>query len=938
MPPAALQKLASGLSSGGANDHSPPTSGQGGRGGMIRGLLQTIRAGLSTDSGSPRSSRTGLGEPSVTPRGSQGQHLLATNLDSLRTESDDSDDDLCKRALSSGPNGRVTAPTITRTPLYSESGHIALPLEVPLAASRRYSGRRSGQATPAQSASSARPSFDTARTEPSSAIASSAVLSGGVRSLSSGPAPVLETAAKLLAEAVLPPPPPSLSPSPWLASAAAPAHAAEANPSWQAPQEPVWQASADSAAGGARGDAAAASSWAVNPPGPGVPETASQTTIPLPGAEAPSPFTAVAVPPLAPEVQPATAAARPTSGTRFLQPPVRRLLLDSAVAAVSGSAAVASAAPVSKMPQRTRSDASSNDGEAAAGGEGGVAGAAPPATGGDEVDVSGPEIVEATSAAAQQQQQQRHCRSASTTALSAMAVSQAVHRLQMRQQQEKAAARFGRSSTHIFGGGGGGAGGGSSGLHHQYPPQSPYPRDIVAEAPAQRVLSVASDGSGGSGGEQGAPAPHGDAAAAALSPAGSGPSPQLLQSPARRLGFSAAAQPRSTTGSFLYQHALYDGHRAGVAGGGRPSVHRTADKSGGSAGLDEWLGDVPDMSGGRLTPVPTPASDWGGRSSMSYTEGHVSAAERLQAMVSGVASVGGDDAASYLQQLLIPDMMPSTASVDLHYSSTSTRVPSVLALAYGSSGGPATVSATASAAAGCGLWGMMQLQTGGSPLACSGYGGGGGGGGEGFTPASPAAAAVGNGGAHARHLSAQGHSMYGDMRTSRPSTGGGSSAACSRHGSMILNSAAAPLFGGGNMSYGVGGGSATSGSGTFAMLETAGSNQAAAAGSASTHNTHTSAGANALPHVNKSAMQLVDELREVQSAAAAATADSPPPPQQQQQQQQRDELVAALWRLVRAKDSDAVNYLLSVDPSSRPNRPIAPVLKEMRSWVYLNMW
>ncbi len=55
-------------------------------------------------------------------------------------------------------------------------------------------------------------------------------------------------------------------------------------------------------------------------------------------------------------------------------------------------------------------------------------------------------------------------------------------------------------------------------------------------------------------------------------------------------------------------------------------------------------------------------------------------------------------------------------------------------------------------------------------------------------------------------------------------------------------------------------------------------------------------------------------------------------------QQQRDAVVTALWRLLRAKDSEAVSYLLGVDPGCAANQTIAGLLKEMRSWVYLNMW
>lgn len=112
-------------------------------------------------------------------------------------------------------------------------------------------------------------------------------------------------------------------------------------------------------------------------------------------------------------------------------------------------------------------------------------------------------------------------------------------------------------------------------------------------------------------------------------------------------------------------------------------------------------------------------------------------------------------------------------------------------------------------------------------------------------------------------------------------------------------------------------------------------------------------------HGKKTASQLVEELRELYDAAASDGATPPPRATSFQkifvgstcscehdttatadgvQQQQREELVAALWRLVRAKDSDAVSYLLAMDVGSRANRKISKVIKEMRSCVYVNMW
>ncbi len=52
----------------------------------------------------------------------------------------------------------------------------------------------------------------------------------------------------------------------------------------------------------------------------------------------------------------------------------------------------------------------------------------------------------------------------------------------------------------------------------------------------------------------------------------------------------------------------------------------------------------------------------------------------------------------------------------------------------------------------------------------------------------------------------------------------------------------------------------------------------------------------------------------------------------------RAELVEAMWKRVLAKDTDAVSYLLGLDPAARCNRPFAGVLQEMRTWVYVNMW
>ncbi|GFR52960.1 hypothetical protein Agub_g15634, partial [Astrephomene gubernaculifera] len=57
-----------------------------------------------------------------------------------------------------------------------------------------------------------------------------------------------------------------------------------------------------------------------------------------------------------------------------------------------------------------------------------------------------------------------------------------------------------------------------------------------------------------------------------------------------------------------------------------------------------------------------------------------------------------------------------------------------------------------------------------------------------------------------------------------------------------------------------------------------------------------------------------------------------------QQQVSSGDLVGALWRLVHAKDAEAVQFLLGVDPRSRENRGIAGTLQELRSWIYVNMW
>ncbi|EFJ51808.1 hypothetical protein VOLCADRAFT_87354 [Volvox carteri f. nagariensis] len=657
--------------------------------------------------------------------------------------------------------------------------------------------------------------------------------------------------------------------------------------------------------------------------------------------DSPTARTAPLVPAPAPaaEKRPAKLASK----LRSFKPSIRRRILEATVS--TGSAAV----PAPAVPAQTLGDSSSPH-VAGSGGDSDGTGGGPSTSG------KAPQVEEAfTDAPAaalegqqpimadaslhspfqapqpqqEQLQQLMQCRFASTSALSAMAVSKAVHRLQLRQQQEKAAARYARTAPHIPNVSG-------SGLHHQYASPPPHQREPAAAASTQRVLSVASDGSSSSGcggsaaavavesNESGMYLPYGSSMGALPQ---SHPPLQQGYSPARRLGFGMN-QSRSASSNFAFQKAQYDGHRnapAGAADGGdaAPDSGRTSTAQATNADFDEWLGaDVPDMSRGRLTRVvPT---DLDRRSSMSYTEGHISAAERLQAMVSSAASAGGDEAASYLQQLLIPDMS-STASVDLHYSNNSNPVASVVTLAYGSSSGPAAASAMATPVPGAGgLWGLLQNSN--SPLAFSASEDTGG-----FlrtSPATPtvtskiaaAAAAMGcgsSGSAHVRPLSAQGHWLNGD-RVPRSSTGCGSGH-LSRQGSVTFTSQSAH-FGAApsHSSVVVGGanGSVTSGSGTSLMLELPTSSSC--------------------PHVNKTATQLVEELRELHATAVAA--EPQPPTPQQQQLLLRDELTAALWRLLRAKDSEAVSYLLAVDPASKPNRLIAPMLAEMRSWVYLNMW
>ncbi|GIL93336.1 hypothetical protein Vretimale_19754 [Volvox reticuliferus] len=1007
MPSAALQKLASGLSSGGtgANDHGTTLSnrggGSGGGGGVIRGLFQSLRAGLSTETGSPRHSRNGFADGQSTPRGGHGQNTNSTNLDVIRVDSDVSDaEDSRSRLLSSGASGYAGYPSVPRTPTSSDNGHIVLPLEVSMAASRSYSGRRSVEVKPARAASSSRPSFEAAKIE---ASATSYKVHSAGHCTVSGPTPLAETAKLMLTQSL------QLQSSFFQASVTPPASAgALVQPGHQ---EHVWTASAS--AKSLTLDASREQQI------PALEVSTAKTTPQESLTKAPS-LAATA----AREVQPS----KPMSNNegqhsklaaklRAFRPSFRKRLLE----ATTGSGAAQVSQPVATQVKKDPPDGSSSDasGDSGDGVEAAIVGVS--VDGGDScaAGVAAPTVAAAAGVAVidavnghtiapgaamglstsdtivlqhqglecqeqHQEQQQRHCRSSSTNELSAMAVSQAVQRLQMRQQQEKAAARFSRSSQHLPAGGAGGGGGGS-GLHNQYNTmQQPYhghgQRDVVS-SPAQHVMSAVSDVSSNgtsanstTGGGTGASAPHGESGIAGL------PSPQVhsqsRMSPARRLGL-VAPQARSSTGSYAFQYALYDAHRTAANGGADAQLfgsHVSGDTED-KGGLDEWLGgDVPDMSRGRV--LRAPAADLDRKSSMSCTEGRISAAGRLQAMVTGAASAGGDEAASFLQQLLLPEV-PSTASVDLQYSNASTRVPSVVALAYGSSGGPAAGGGALGAPAG-GLWGLLQASS--SPFGYGGYG-------EMYPPTSPApstttantvaaAAGLGGGGAGGklRHSSGQGHSQYGG-----PASFSGNSGPGSRPGSGILNSQTAPtsLFGGaqtyssaGGIGVGIGG-SATSVSDTFSSMPDL-------QGSAD-------------PHANKTAAQLVEELRELHTAPAGApkaavvdpslqppsrrslrpassgaipaanaaargrevgnrscsgglgepvmaTAAAPGDSSVLHHQQLRDELVAALWRMLRAKNSEAVSYLLAVDPASKANGPIAPMLKEMRSWVYLNMW
>ncbi|GIL61660.1 hypothetical protein Vafri_16067 [Volvox africanus] len=1002
MPSAALQKLASGLSSGGTgvNDHSTPlTSRGGGGGGVIRGILQSLRAGLTTEAGSPRRSRTGFVDGQSTPRGSNIQNANSTHLDGIRVDSDVSDaEDSRSRLLSSGPNGYAGYSLMSRTPTSSDNGHIVLPLEVSMAASRSYSGR---QATPARSASSARPSFEAARIE---ASATSYKVHSTGRSTTSGPTPLAESAKMLLGQ--------SLQLQSSLFQASVPTSASAGSPVQPGHQEHVWTATAS--AKSLTPDATKGQQIPVQEITCTAKTLAQEST-----SRAPS-LTATVTPEIQPskpasvtEGQPSKLAAK----LRAFRPSLRKRLLEASTGSGGAQGPLPSAKHAEKdSPDGNISDASgdSGDGAEAASVGGSVDGcdsctagvaavAAAAAAGGPVVDgVKGrPNAADTAMGLStsdtlvlqhhrqecqeqQQQQQQWHCRSASTNELSAMAVSQAVQRLQMRQQQEKAAARFARGSLHLPIVGAGGGGSGNSLYNQCNTTQQPYQghgqRDVASSSSSQRVLSATSDVSGNgtfasaNGAANGASAPYSESSIVGLSSTQLHSQPRMSPGGPRRL---TAPQVRSCAGNYAFQHALYDAHRTAANGGMESHLsgsHASAvDTAADKGGLDEWLGgDVPDMSRGR---VPrTPASDLDRKSSMSYTEGRISAAERLQAMVSTAASTGGDEAASYLQQLLLPEI-PSTASVDLQYSNASTRVPSVVALAYGSSGGPAAGGGPGAPVGG--LWGLVQTSC--SPFTYGGYG-------EMHPPSSPAtstttaaaavAAAAGLSGGvsgYLRHSSAQGHSQYGG-----PASFGGSSGPGSRPGSAILNSQTAPtsLFGGtqryssaGGIGVGVGG-SATSVSDTYSSMP----------------DVQSTAG----PHANKTAAQLVEELRELYTApaapATAAVADQTllPPPLRRNvhpassgavpaanaaakggefgsascggglddlvtvttavessaphQPQLRDELIAALWRLLRAKDSEAVSYLLAVDPASKPNGPIAPMLKEMRSWVYLNMW
>ncbi|GLI66404.1 hypothetical protein VaNZ11_010165 [Volvox africanus] len=987
MPPAALQKLASGLSSGGTgvNDHSTSLPNRvGGGGSVIRGILQSLRAGLTTEAGSTRRSRTGFVDGQSTPRGSAN----STNLDGIRVDSDVSDaEDSRSRLLCSAPNGYAHHSLMSRTPNSSDNGHIVLPLEVSIAASHSYGGRQSGQATPARAASSARPSFEAARIE---ASATSYKVHSTGRSTVSGATPLAESAKMLLAQ--------SLQLQSSLLQASVPTPASAGLPVQPVHQEHVWTATASPKS--VTPDATKEQQIPVGE----ITSTTKALTCESP-TRAPS-LTATASHELQPskpasfsEGQPSKLAAK----LRAFRPSLRKRLSEAS----TGSGGAQGPKPSAKQAEKDLPDGSGRDDSADSGDGAEAAGVEVSADGGGSCTAGLAAAVAAAAAAGgpvadgvngrktsagrgrglstsdnivlqhlgqvcQEQQQQLHCRSASTNELSAMAVSQAVQRLQMRQQQEKAAARFTRGSLHLPIVSAGGSGSGSSLYNQCYTAQQPYQghgqRDMVSSWPAQRSLSATSDvsSSGTSVNEagNGTGAPYSESRIVGLS------SPQrhsqACMSPGGARRLAAPPVVRSSAASYAFQHALYDAHQTAANGGVEPHApgsHSSADTAD-KVGLDEWLGgDVPDMSRGR---VPrTPASD------VDRTEGRISAAERLQAMVSSAASAGGDEAASYLQQLLLPEM-PSTASVDLQYSNASTRVPSVVALAYGSSGGPAAGGGPVTPVGG--LWGLLQTSS--SPFTYGGYG-------EMHAPSSPApsstaiAAAVaavagfsrGVSG-HLRHSSAQGHFQYGGSASF-----GGSSAPGSRPGSVILNSQTAPtaLMGdtqryssAGGICVGVGG-SATSVSDTYSSVPDIQSN--------------------ASPHANKTAAELVEELRELCAAPVApptaAVADQTllPPSRRNirpassgavpaanaaaklrefgsvsygggldelvpaglessapHQQQLRDGLIAALWRLLRAKDSEAVSYLLAVDPAAKPNGPIAPMLKEMRSWVYLNMW
>ncbi|KXZ52968.1 hypothetical protein GPECTOR_8g340 [Gonium pectorale] len=384
----------------------------------------------------------------------------------------------------------------------------------------------------------------------------------------------------------------------------------------------------------------------------------------------------------------------------------------------------------------------------------------------------------------------------------------------------------------------------------------------------------------------------------------------------------------------------------------------------GAAGLDDWLdlNDVPDLSrvrSGTAGGVPAAADLMAARSSASFTEGIRNTAERLQAMVDSAAP--GDDGASFLQQLLMPEAAASTASSDILYSSGvgPTAIPSILALAYGSTGGGVPA---AGGTAGGGLSASASSPMAGGISAArirAAYGSSSSGP-QAFTGSSPRAG--GTGATSPRLLSAaealrppqaRAHSQAAPAAVAvvagpvARAASGVLPGAATRLSSTTLPSTRSEVL-------------RPTSSRTDCTLQRNDTASSITAGLATAPSSSLcSAAASAVdprvgaapgPQAAMSASQLVDHLRELHAAMIAgeprvgAQATDPRvgadagADVELEDALLADELEEMLWGRLRHKDGEATSCLLALDPSAPANAPLAGMINEMRSWVYTNMW